>query len=253
MTLSAKTTPPSFLRNGSLFPTENQIQEKLSSIQTHLPKDPSFIVTSVPVYSSDEVSPKLLQLMYENFNVEIANGDTYPQYDSFNTVDDFKNYWFHSFCCILLKKPENCSDIMEFVKREDFDNWEDYYLGSFYIKPNYAGRCSQVCNAGFFIPEKFRGFKISYRLGQIYLKYAPKLGYSQSIYNLVYATNIGSWKTWEKLRFQRIGVVPNVAIPGKKQMAVTSENYEQYEYEYTDAYIYSKNLLTVEEELFADM
>ena len=251
--LSAKNPSPSFLRNGPIFPTDNQIQEKLTPIKSHLPKDPTFIIESVPVYSPDEVSSKLLNLMYKNFNEEIINGETYPQYEPYETIEEYKDYWFHSFTCILLKKDDLSINILEFIKKEDIENWEDYYLGSFYIKPNYAGRCSHICNAGFFIPPKYRGYKISYRLGQFYLKYAPKLGYSQSIYNLVFTPNIGSWKTWERLRFQRVGTIPNVAVLSKKQMAITSKDYKQYDYEFTDAYIYSKNLLNIEQDLFDDM
>ncbi|XBW35840.1 hypothetical protein QEN19_001412 [Hanseniaspora menglaensis] len=253
MVQSAKEKPPVFFKNGPLFPTVHQIQDRLSPICTFLPMDKSFSVISVPVYSASEISNGLLEVMYNNFNEEIINGHTYPQYEPYDSIEDFKNYWFHSFTCILLKKDNSYTEVTDFIKREDITNWEDFYLGSFYIKPNYVGRCSHVCNAGFFIPSKYRGLKISYRLGQLYLQYAPKLGYSQSIYNLVYVNNIGSWKTWEKLKFKRIGTIPNVAVAGKSQVAVSSSGYAQYEYEYTDAYIYSKNLLEIEDDIFNDM
>ncbi|KAL6933346.1 hypothetical protein ACO0R3_002450 [Hanseniaspora guilliermondii] len=247
---------PSFLKNGPLYPTEFQVHEKLPIIESSLPIDKSTKVLAIPVYDHKDISCSLLNLMFKKFNKEIKNGQTYPQFEPFNSVEDYTNYWFHSFCCILINKPQNIdeSNIYEYIKSDELNiDWEENFLGSFYIKPNYAGRCSHICNAGFFVPENHRGKKIGYRLGQIYLKYAPKLGYSQSVYNLVYANNIGSWKIWEKLKFTRIGVVPKAAILGVSQPAIKTANANKYEYQFTDAYIYSKDLLSIEEELFEDM
>lgn len=30
-------------------------------------------------------------------------------------------------------------------------------LGTFYIKPNFPGRCNHICNAGFLVPPHARG------------------------------------------------------------------------------------------------
>ncbi len=48
-------------------------------------------------------------------------------------------------------------------------------LGSFYIKPNYPGRSSHVCNAGFLVTEKARNRGVGMVLGRQYLEWAPKL------------------------------------------------------------------------------
>lgn len=256
MVYSADRLPPKFLKNAPLYPTEFQSQDKLSALETYLLKDKDTRVIAIPIYSHKDISSKLLSQMYNAFNQEIIKGETYPQYEPFYSIEEYTDYWFSSFCCILIKKPCNIdnSKIFEYIKTDEYNiDWEDNYLGTFYIKPNYAGRCSQVCNAGFFVPIPHRGKKVAYRLGQMYLKYAPKLGYSQSIFNLVFASNVGSWKTWDKLKFEKIGTVPKVAILGVKQQAVVPGSVKQYEYEYTDAYIYSKDLLTIEEELFNDL
>lgn len=256
MVFSGSNPSPSFLKNGPSYPTVFQIHEKLPIIESFLPTDETTKVLAIPLYDHKDVNSSLLGLMYTNFNKEIKNGLTYPQFEPFDSVEDYTNYWFHSFCCILIKKPHNIdeSKIHEYIKSNELNiDWEDNFLGSFYIKPNYAGRCSHICNAGFFVPVNHRGKKIGYRLGQVYLKYAPKLGYSQSIYNLVYANNIGSWKIWEKLKFTRIGVIPKAAILGVNQPAIKTSNAKSYEYQFTDAYIYSKDLLAIEEALFDDM
>jgi hypothetical protein len=55
------------------------------------------------------------------------------------------------------------------------------------------------------VPHNRRGLG----LGQSYLHYAPQLGYSGSIFNLVYAEDLVSMRVWDKLRFTRVGVVPD--------------------------------------------
>ncbi|RSH87243.1 hypothetical protein EHS25_003152 [Saitozyma podzolica] len=81
--------------------------------------------------------------------------------------------------------------------------------GCYYIKPNYPGRSSHNCNAGFIVPPTHRGKKIGYNLGKSYLEYAPRLGYKGSVFNLVYKNNVASLKIWDSLGFQRVGLIPN--------------------------------------------
>jgi hypothetical protein len=45
-------------------------------------------------------------------------------------------------------------------------------------------------------------------MGEGYLDWAPQLGYSYSVFNLVYETNIASARIWDALGFKRIGRVP---------------------------------------------
>ena len=204
MVYSADKLSPQFLKNGPLFPTEFQIQEKLPVLETYLLKDKDTKVIAIPIYSHKDISSKLLELMCKEFNQEIIGGETYPQYEPFNSVEEYANYWFSSFCCIMIKKPSNIdnSKISEYIKTDEYNiDWEDNYLGTFYIKPNYAGRCSQVCNAGFYVPVSHRSKKIAYRLAHIYLHYAPKFVYSLSLSTSAYSTHVGSSKTWDRLNF----------------------------------------------------
>ncbi|EGA80293.1 hypothetical protein QA23_5154 [Saccharomyces cerevisiae Lalvin QA23] len=110
--------------------------------------------------------------------------------------------------------------------------------GTFYIKPNYAPRCSHNCNAGFLVNGAHRGQKVGYRLAQVYLNWAPLLGYKYSIFNLVFVTNQASWKIWDKLNFQRIGLVPHAGILNGFSEPV-------------DAIIYGKDLTKIEPEFLS--
>jgi L-glutamate-5-semialdehyde N-acetyltransferase len=44
-------------------------------------------------------------------------------------------------------------------------------------------------------------------LALAFLHFAPKLGYTSSIFNLVFETNVASIRLWEKLGFERIGII----------------------------------------------
>jgi len=78
----------------------------------------------------------------------------------------------------------------------------------YYVKPNYPGRSSHCCNAGFVVSPAHRGSGYGYILGKSYLHFAPKLGYLASVFNLVYVNNVASVKIWDKLGFTRVGLIP---------------------------------------------
>lgn len=66
-----------------------------------------------------------------------------------------------------------------------------------------------------------RGKKVGGALAESFVVYAPKLGYKSSVFNLVFksestsrcslltADNVASLRLWDKLGFQRAGVIPN--------------------------------------------
>jgi L-amino acid N-acyltransferase YncA len=86
-------------------------------------------------------------------------------------------------------------------------DWSRACLGSFYVKPNYPGRSSHVCNGGFLVGEAARNRGVGRLMGECYLEWAPKLGYTYSVFNLVYETNVASLRIWDALGFKRIGRV----------------------------------------------
>ncbi|SCU79466.1 LADA_0B00848g1_1 [Lachancea dasiensis] len=190
------------------------------------------IATAFPIYSAKDVPDSLIDFMHAQFNREIEEGLTYP-YAKPLTRDEFLNSWFLSFCTIVLKTDKLQID-------PSWTNWEKLLLGTFYIKPNYSGRCSHNCNAGFLVNPAQRGQKIGMRLGQIYLKWAPLLGYKYSVFNLVFVTNPASWRIWDKLQFDRIGYIPKVAL---------LRGHE----ELVDAIMFGKDLTKIDPKLTEDL
>ncbi|MCJ1444097.1 MAG: hypothetical protein MMC23_004597 [Stictis urceolatum] len=90
----------------------------------------------------------------------------------------------------------------------DLTNWKSTYAFSYYIKPNYPGRSSHLCNAGFIVPVSSRGLGLGGIAGRSFLYYGPKCGYRGSVFNLVYASNEASVRIWERLGFQNVGRIP---------------------------------------------
>lgn len=163
-------------------------------------------VTLLTGSQSSDFPPQLLKEAFLEFNHVIEEGKTYP-FANLHTYDEFNKYLFEGFVAILVDESYST----------EWDNqtqefWHSHFLGYFYIKPNYVGRSSHVCNGGFVVNHRRRGLGLGKELGRKYLHYAPRLGFVYSVFNLVYETNVASWKIWDSLGFERIGYIKNVAV-----------------------------------------
>lgn len=164
-------------------------------------RDRQTVATVVPFASRHEVPESLLRYLHDQFNKEIEGGDTYPMLEPM-PFDKFASYWFQNFGGImLLGHIESAAEVVE------GQDWSKECLGTFYIKPNYPGRSSHICNAGFIVTDASRNRGVGRLMGETYLDWAPKLGYKYSVFNLVYETNVASCKIWDGLGFKRIGRV----------------------------------------------
>jgi GNAT superfamily N-acetyltransferase len=170
------------------------------------------------------VPDSLLRYLNDQFNKEIEGGDTYPMMEGM-PLEKFSSYWFQNFGAIMLLGNIESAD--EVVEGKD---WSKECLGTFYIKPNYPGRSSHVCNAGFIVTDASRNRGVGRLMGETYLDYAPKLGYTYSVFNLVYETNVASCKIWDALGFKRIGRVKDAG------------NLKSYPDRLIDAIIYGRDL-----------
>ena len=133
-------------------------------------KDGTTTATILPFTSLDQVPPSLVAFLHAQLSAEIECGDTYPMLDPL-PLEQIGPYWVGVFGAVMLegdvKSPES-------VKHLDAD-WSKVCLGSFYTKPNYPGRSSHVCNAGFIVTSAARNKGVGKLLGKQYLKWAPKL------------------------------------------------------------------------------
>ena len=150
-------------------PTDPQIPSSIIPRQVTL-RDRITIASLLPFSTPDAVPFRLLSYLCSQLNLEIEKGDTYPMITTMS-VSTFGTYWFQNFGAIMvLGKVLSVNELEERHVR-----WEECCLGSFYIKPNYPGRSSHVCNGGFLVTEVARNKGVGRLMGEGYLEWAPKL------------------------------------------------------------------------------
>ncbi|KAH8115313.1 hypothetical protein DFH11DRAFT_99575 [Phellopilus nigrolimitatus] len=197
----------------------------------------------------------LVSFMADEFADEVERGDTYPQEPLAGerlSREAFEGYYFAADVMIgfrasvedLQRWDVNASEVLEEAgTKVDLDldvvadnrKWKDCVAGFYYIKPNYPGRSSHICNAGFVVPFASRGHGFAHILARSYLHYAPQLGYLASVFNLVYVNNEASIRLWETLNFTKAGRIPRAGRLRRKD--------GQGE-EYVDAWVYYKSFET---------
>jgi len=131
-------------------------------------------------------------------NLIIREGKTWPFDHEFDTMDAYRGY-FLSHAAFVVRTTQDSS-----IKPGEV-------LGCFYIKPNYPGRCSHICNGGFITSPKYRQMGVATLMGRSFLKLARDLGYKSSYFNLVFKSNVASIKLWESLGFQRVAELEKAA------------------------------------------
>ncbi|KAJ7125088.1 hypothetical protein C8R44DRAFT_782276 [Mycena epipterygia] len=143
---------------------------------------------------------------------EIEDGMTYPQETM--PIDAFENYFFSGDVFLAISHlggvggAEGTETNLTIEEARQERTWEECVAGFYYVKPNYPGRSSHICNGGFVVPPIHRGNGYGSALAKSYVHYAPKLGYHASVFNLVYTNNSASVKLWEGLNFKKAGLIP---------------------------------------------
>ncbi|KAI0628980.1 hypothetical protein C8Q77DRAFT_326404 [Trametes polyzona] len=194
---------------------------KLASKRANAPKH---LTIHHLTLESAEKFPGLVDYIHRVFADELEQGRTYPQEilpGKPYTRDQFDAYFFAAdvlFAVLALPSPEGAADPVKaadgsqvpigFAEAVGGRTWEEAIAGCYYVKPNYPGRSSHICNAGFLVPPSQRGHGIGKVLARSYLHYGPRLGYEASVFNLVYVNNVASVKLWEALDFEKAGRIP---------------------------------------------
>ncbi|KXL49932.1 hypothetical protein M433DRAFT_139174 [Acidomyces richmondensis BFW] len=191
-------------------------------------RDRVTIATLLPFSSPTQVPHQLMAYLCALLNREIEKGDTYPMMEPM-PLSAFGPYWFANFAAVMLLG--DITSVAELARMEERGvDWAKECLGSFYIKPNYPGRSSHVCNGGFLVTDAARNRGVGRLMGEGYLDWAPKLGYTYSVFNLVYETNVASLRIWDALGFKRIGRVKGCG------------NLKSYPDQFIDAIIFGREL-----------
>lgn len=129
--------------------------------------------TLIPFSSPEQVPLSLMSYLCDQLNREIEKGDTYPMISPLE-LGAFGPYWFANFGAVMILGDVRSVDELHRLAGENVD-WEKRCLGSFYIKPNYPGRSSHVCNGGFLVTDGARNRGVGRLMGEVYIDWAPKL------------------------------------------------------------------------------
>jgi ribosomal protein S18 acetylase RimI-like enzyme len=146
----------------------------------------------------DYMHPQEQEVVRALLNLVIIEGKTYPQKQPLSPAE-FAAYWFSQDAFVVRSVEQSNTHKPKEI------------LGAFYLKPNFPGRCSHICNAGFIVQPQLRGQGIGQFMGEAMLLIAARLGYEAVMFNLVFETNIPSITLWQKLGFEIIGRIPQAA------------------------------------------
>ncbi|KAJ6593514.1 hypothetical protein B0H19DRAFT_919259 [Mycena capillaripes] len=182
--------------------------------------------------------PELIDYLGVVMAKEIEAGMTYPQETM--PPEAFESYFFSGDVFLAISSsggtggPEGTETNLTIEEARQERTWEECIAGYYYIKPNYPGRSSHICNGGFVVPPIQRAKGYGSALAKSYVHYAPKLGYHASVFNLVYTNNAASVKLWEGLNFKKAGLIPKAGRLRRKD-----GNGE----EYVDAWVFYKSFV----------
>ena len=107
-----------------------------------------------------------VKTLHATFSQVVDEQLGYPQVGPV-TLDAFKAYYL-SDDVFVLRSQDALGEI----------------FGAFYIKPNFPGRCSHICNHGFMVPPPHRNKGVGTVLAKNALWLSKLLGYEYVYYNL---------------------------------------------------------------------
>lgn len=124
------------------------------------------------------------------WNQVVEDGVAFPQVDALTSEN--ADAFFHS---------QTYTGVAE-----DLENHE--IVGMYILHPNNVGRCGHICNASYAVRKDTRGEHIGEMLVKDCLKTAHEKGFRILQFNAVVASNMHAIHLYERLGFQRIGIVP---------------------------------------------
>ena len=179
---------------------------QIERVTIHL-KDLGTTATIYPIFNIDQIPRNLVKFLTQEYNDEIARGDTLPFFDQL-TIEEFQDYWFQQFAAVICigEEPDLNDDELS------VSDWAKRCLGTYFIKTAYPGRCSHICTSNFLVNAGIRRHRIGFYMCECFLRWAPILGYSRCIIELVFETNLGGTKLLERCGFSKVGKVNSCAI-----------------------------------------
>lgn len=154
----------------------------------------------------DEMRPDEQESVRSLLNQIVLAGMTYPQSQPLSE-QEFAAYWLNRDAFVVRRAEANLTNSPQDTPKPSLPE----VLGAFYLKPNFPGRSSHICNAGFIVQPTMQGLGLGRLMAEAMLAIAPTKGYTAVMFNLVFASNTPSLSLWKSLGFQTIGQIPNAA------------------------------------------
>lgn len=108
-------------------------------------------------------------------------------------------------------EPLTEQEALEFFSAQTFtavaDNGDEV-VGLYILHPNNVGRCGHLANASYAVKEGYRGQHIGEMLVRHCIQQTALCGFRILQFNAVVATNKAAHHLYEKIGFQRLGIVP---------------------------------------------
>lgn len=125
----------------------------------------------------------------------VAAGEGYPQSPGPLSLEEFDDYWLAHKSLVAVARLEG------------------QLAGSYYLKPNFAGRAAHIANAGYFVVPELRGRGIGEAIVRHSFDEATRLGFDALQFNLVFESNPAR-RLYERLGFEEVGRIPE-AVDGE--------------------------------------
>jgi len=122
------------------------------------------------------------------WNEIVKNGNAFPQIKEMTKAEAIKFFNSQSFTGLA------------FIKGE--------LVGLYILHPNNIGRCSHIANASYAVKKAKRGYHIGEVLVRHSIKKASELDFKILQFNAVVISNIPAIKLYEKLGFEKLGIIP---------------------------------------------
>jgi len=123
-------------------------------------------------------------------NAVISTGETYV-FDPETPRDEMLEYWF-------------APDKHVYVAEQDGE-----IVGTFWLKPNYPGLGSHVCNAAYMVSPEASGKGIGRQMAEFSLDEARRLGFTAMQFNFVVKSNTAAVRLWQSIGMEIIGEIPD--------------------------------------------
>lgn len=131
-----------------------------------------------------------LDAMIAIWNEVVEEGIAFPQEEALNPQTGAAFFGSQTHCGVA----------------QDADTGE--IVGLYILHPNNVGRCGHISNASYAVASGHRGLHIGEKLVLDSLQQAKQNGFSIMQFNAVVTSNVHAQHLYERLGFQRVGMIP---------------------------------------------